>query len=274
MALATVLWAVPTVAQDSLASDIDACAARPENRIGGAAIGECLLARSDEIDTDIEILADMVAARFCDPRHRQALQAAQAAWESYRDTECALVTDAPGNTPAYVNGASCRVELAYQRLDALRFVDTYARPRCSSYELVEDASMRGEPVTGQPVPIPGTQMSWQVEGSWGDYRLGLSGGPMQPLSCGFCEGAEDNCDADGIFIMQEADAPGRPILFAVCHVGAHSQGVTAFDPSTGAADPVLRVIGDYYVDWEVSGGRLTVTPDGDTDRQQSWPPFD
>ncbi|OCW57362.1 lysozyme inhibitor LprI family protein [Hoeflea olei] len=275
---AGLLLVAPAAAQtDMLNEDIALCQSAPENRIGGAAIGECLEAVSDTLDARIEAEIGELSDLWCTDRDQRSMRETQTAWSRMRDEECGLVARSPDNTPSYVNGAACRVLLARQRLTALRFVSTYANPLCPDYRLDDAASRRGVPAPGETVAIDDSRFSWRLAGTAAEPVLEALDSERgttlsRPLDCTFCDGEDDNCSADGIFVMQEEEASDRPLLFAVCHAGAHSQRLTLFDPKLSGLDPVLEVTGAYYLEWEVANG-LRVTPDGDPQKARSWPSY-
>lgn len=82
--------------------------------------------------------------------------------------------------------------------------------------------------------------------------------------CSFCAGEEDNCNMNGIFI-REFTGIDTPLIVAVCHVGAHSQQLSLFDPQVSASTAALKVTGSYFVDWMKNGdGNLVIEWDGDS----------
>lgn len=113
-----------------LGKDVDQCRKDPRFRVGGAAIGDCLLERSEAVDRQIAALLQRAATRYCRAEDREVLRQSQAQWSSYRQRYCDLVEASPGNTPAFVNGASCRLVLARDRLKALSLVVNHGSAQC------------------------------------------------------------------------------------------------------------------------------------------------
>jgi hypothetical protein len=88
-------------------------------------------------------------------------------------------------------------------------------------------------------------------------------------TCFFCSGEEDNCLADGIFVVYKGDALDQPHLSVVCYNGAHAQRLQLFDPVS--CHPVLKVVGAYYPDWSIDKV-LKVVPDGRKEHMVVGPP--
>lgn len=113
-----------------LASEVELCRQAPENRIGGAAIGDCLAARSRELDDDIAQLLSDALSKLCADEDRADLRRAQLAWSESRERQCGLILRSPGNTASFVNAAACTLVQGFQRIDQLDFFNAYATPSC------------------------------------------------------------------------------------------------------------------------------------------------
>ena len=127
--------------------------------------------------------------------------------------------------------------------------------------------------TAQHVKLDGgTSLDWLLKHSdHMDWNLTVSGNAQVLIdanlgNCHFCEGEEDNCSADGIFIRQ-INGIDTPITLAVCHTGAHGQQLQLFDPAVSASIPAMLISGSYFVDWRLNdNGTLTIEWDGDGNR--------
>lgn len=278
-AVAGCLLAPAASAQWEVEADLTACENDPRYRVGGAAIGECLDETRQSVDREIAAFAEREAGRFCAAADADAVRGAQRDWIAYRQSHCEVVSRSPGNTVSYVSGTVCNLMLARQRLASLRLMEAYARPRCQTYRLVERASRPGEQ-TGAVVPIPRSGLEWLIDGGLGEETLVVreAEGRRRVLSetdlsgCFFCSGPEDNCDADGIYVMAEPEIPTRPRVFAVCHSGAHSQRLRLIDPVAFGSDVAFAAVGAYFLEWSVVDGQLRVFLDGETTPSQVYPP--
>lgn len=117
-------------AEQSVAEDADRCLKDPRYRIGGAAIGDCLLELSEAVDREIATAVEAGETRYCLAEDRADYRQSHADWQSYRQRLCDLVERSPDNTPSWVNAAACRLELGRQRLASLRYTGEYGSPRC------------------------------------------------------------------------------------------------------------------------------------------------
>jgi uncharacterized protein YecT (DUF1311 family) len=113
-----------------LKSQVKACEKDQRFRVGGSAIGDCLLEVSDAVDRDIAGQITKAEARYCLPEDHRALQKSQELWAAYRDTFCHLVEMSPDNTPSYVNSAVCKLVLGRDRLRVLSLAVNYGSARC------------------------------------------------------------------------------------------------------------------------------------------------
>lgn len=277
--LAAALCAPQARAQAEIDADLAACENDPRFRVGGAAIGECLEMRRMVLDRQISDLAESQARRFCFAGDQAEVREAQADWLSYRAAHCDLITRSPGNTVSYVSGTVCNLILARQRMAGLKLMQLYARPLCPAFELVDEASRPGEQ-TDAPVKIPGADLEWVVTGDLGEELLVVreTTGRERVLSetdlsgCYFCSGEEDNCDADGVYVMADPEIATRPRVFAVCHSGAHSQSLRLIDPVAFGSDITFAAAGSYFLEWTVERGELRVFLDGETEPSQIYPP--
>ncbi|MGX1307983.1 uncharacterized protein YecT (DUF1311 family) [Amorphus suaedae] len=269
----------PAAAQQEIDADLAACENDPRFRVGGAAIGECLEMRRAVLDRQIGDLAESQARRFCASSDQADVRAAQQDWLSYRAAHCGLITRSPGNTVSYVSGTVCNLILARQRMAGLKLMQLYARPLCPAFELVNEASRPGEQ-TDEPVEIPRADLEWVVAGGLGEEVLVVreTTGRQRVLSetdlsgCYFCSGEEDNCAADGVYVMADPEIPTRPRVFAVCHSGAHSQSLRLVDPVASGSDVAFAAVGSYFLEWKVEKGTLRVFLDGETRPSQIYPP--
>lgn len=278
-AVASCLFASAACAQWEIEDDLTACENDPRYRVGGAAIGECLDETRQSVDREIAAFAAREARRFCAAEDAEAVRGAQRDWLAYRQAHCAVVARSPGNTVSYVSGTVCNLLLARQRLDGLRLMEAYARPLCQSFRLVDSASRKGEQ-TGAAVEIPRSGLEWLIDGGMGDETLVVreTEGRRRVLSetdlsgCFFCSGPEDNCDADGVYVMADPEIPTRPRVFAVCHSGAHSQSLRLIDPVAFGSDVAFAAVGAYFLEWSVVDGQLRVFLDGETTPSHVYPP--
>ncbi|MCZ4287845.1 lysozyme inhibitor LprI family protein [Hoeflea alexandrii] len=261
----------------ALKSEIDVCKADPVNKIGGAAIGECLENRSVELDAEIADLLGQSIGKLCSDPDRRIIQNGQKAWAEQRSQQCGLITRSPGNTASYVNGASCMVLQGHQRIEQLSFFNRYASPFCYGFALEDRSSVAGEVPYNQSFAIRDTQLQWSLSGGPDEATLDVTSlrtGKLiatMHLNCFFCSGDEDNCSADGVYVLRQRDVPEAPAIFAVCHKGAHSQTLQLVDPTQFGSEIRLEVTGNYYLDWSIKDGRLQVLPDGEMPRAQLWP---
>ncbi len=116
--------------RDDVAADVERCREDPRFRIGGAAIGDCLLALSEAVDREIESAVTAGKKRYCFDGDKGDFLRAHVDWQAYRTRLCALVERSPDNTPSFVNSAACRLELGRQRLAAMVYTNEYGSPRC------------------------------------------------------------------------------------------------------------------------------------------------
>ena len=263
----------------ALKAEVEACQADPANKIGGAAIGECLEDRSLELDAEIAGLMELSMRKLCQEADRRILRGEQAAWTARRSQQCDLISRSPGNTASYINGASCLVMQAHQRIDQLAFFNEYASPFCFDFFIDDASSVPGEVPMNQPRPIRGTKLRWSLDGDVSESVLNVRSGEADepiaslPLDCNFCSGDADNCAADGIYVLGRGDESEAPAIFAVCHKGAHSQTLKLLDPTRTKSELRFEMTGDYYLEWAIKDGQLQVTPDGKADRMDAWPAY-
>ncbi len=120
-------FASPSLIDD----DVARCQQDPRFIVGGAAIGDCLLEISETVDTEISARLTEGAARYCLDEDRSDYLRSQEDWEVYRTRLCDLVQRSPDNTPSWINGAACRLELGRQRLTSLIYTNEYGNARCA-----------------------------------------------------------------------------------------------------------------------------------------------
>ena len=264
--------------EPAIADDVEACRADPRFLVGGAAMGECLLEIAADTEEQLAVKLSQTAKLYCTDSDRQALRASHEQWLAARQRQCGLLTDSPGNTSSYVNGAACSLIAVRQQLEVLELLENYARPRCDGPALTIAASRFGEQ-SCETVEIPYADMFWQVTGETGDRHLvirrtadGTELARQDISDCRFCgDSREDNCQEDGVFVLQDWRTPEKPALFHVCHVGAHSQRLDLIDPTVTGGASQLRVTAPYILTWKLRNGTLTATPDGDNRQRKFWP---
>ena len=126
------LTATPSVHAKEIVERAGAiCAKDPRYRVGGGAIGDCLLEMSEKVDTQIAVALEKGVKRYVLAKDIEAYQAIQVAWLDYRRRMCALVEATPGNTASWVSNAACYLELGRQRLHVLRYTSDFGTPRSS-----------------------------------------------------------------------------------------------------------------------------------------------
>ncbi|MFD1696425.1 lysozyme inhibitor LprI family protein [Roseibium aestuarii] len=286
LVLLGLLLSAPALAADTdtpdteLQAAVQACHEDPAWRVGGAAIGDCLIERTRDIDRDLTRRLQALTARICTHRDEKVLQDGAALWSLRRDLECDLVTRSPGNTPAFVNGAACRLRSAFQRQADLGFLEDYMTPRCARFEHLEAASRTAASLTDDSVPIEGTPLSWRVERTSATLRLasGTEDLGEVPLDQGFCDAeaatdGDDGCAADGIHVIRNAGNSDELWLLVVTRKGVHGQRARLLDPRWPEATPELDVTGPYGLDWAMDDGRLVVTlhdPDAPGGQETVW----
>lgn len=128
--LLPLLLAAPASADTSIDADVEACHADPRFRVGGAAIGDCLMELSEAADRQIAAAIAEGSQRYCFEEDRADYLQSHADWTAYRTRMCDLVERSPGNTPSWINAAACRLELGRQRLASLKYANEYGSPRC------------------------------------------------------------------------------------------------------------------------------------------------
>lgn len=105
--------------QKQFEREVRTCQRDPQYRVGGAAIGECLVVASSERDTRIGHQLQALSDNRCRDV-AAAMAAAQRQWQDYRDRQCGLYQALFDNTAMYVNGAACRLRVTLQREDELQ----------------------------------------------------------------------------------------------------------------------------------------------------------
>lgn len=134
LSLTSVFLIVPLIASAEplgIDAEVASCRADPQYRVGGAAMGECLLHKSNIVDQAIAELLKSQTSRFCAPQDRRVLAATQEKFVAYRVAQCGLVERSPGNTASHVNGAACTLMAGKQRMEDLRFLAEYTNPICT-----------------------------------------------------------------------------------------------------------------------------------------------
>lgn len=96
-------------------------------------------------------------------------------------------------------------------------------------------------------------------------------------NCMFCTGEEDGCEQDGIFALSLEPDLDKPILVAVCHIGAHSRELQIFTPDMDSEEAVFVATGDYTIDYQIESKGIKVTVDRRNDEgefeqiESTWP---
>lgn len=93
----------------------------------------------------------------------------------------------------------------------------------------------------------------------------------------FCEGAEDNCELDGIFVLDLPGMADEPVLVVIGHIGAHGQKLLIYRPLKDKTKPVFEATADFALGLRVRRDGVDVTVDralaGGEARQEQlyWP---
>ncbi|MCC4242683.1 hypothetical protein [Thalassospira povalilytica] len=137
------------------------------------------------------------------------------------------------------------------------------------------ASSRQGQVPGQTVTLGHTPYQWELRTSQGTQTLFIrdrnTGDEIaEELGCFMCEGDDDNCNQDGIFVLTQPGIKDTTAFLLVCHQGAHSQRARLISPAQQST-PVIDVTGAYFVDWELVDGTLLITHDGEAPNSIIWP---
>ena len=137
------------------------------------------------------------------------------------------------------------------------------------------ASSRQRQVPDQTVTVAHTPYQWELRNSQGTQTLFIrdrdTGDEIaEELGCFMCEGDDDNCNQDGIFVLTEPGIKDTTAFLLVCHQGAHSQRARLIFPAQQST-PVIDVTGAYFVDWELVDGTLLITHDGEAPNSIIWP---
>lgn len=141
--------------------------------------------------------------------------------------------------------------------------------------VLDEASSRQGEVQDQTVIVLHTPYQWELSTKQGNQTLFIrdwnTGDEIaEDLGCFMCEGDEDNCNQDGIFVLTEPDVRDTTAFLLVCHKGAHSQRARLIAPAQQST-PVIDVTGAYFVNWELVDGKLLITHDGDAPNNVIWP---
>lgn len=108
----------PPLPDAALKQAIDACNKDPAYRLGGAATGDCLEARSSTVDARIQQQLASLTASHC-ASIGKTLSSQQAVWQSHREAQCGLYTALFDNTAMYINSRVCDLRMGLQRAHEL-----------------------------------------------------------------------------------------------------------------------------------------------------------
>ena len=141
--------------------------------------------------------------------------------------------------------------------------------------VLDGASSRQGQVPDQTVAVAHTPYQWELRTRQGTQTLFIrdrnTGDEIaEELGCFMCEGDDDNCNQDGIFVLTEPGIKDTTAFLLVCHQGAHSQRARLIAPAQQST-PVIDVTGAYFVDWELIDGTLLITHDGEAPNSIIWP---
>lgn len=141
------------------------------------------------------------------------------------------------------------------------------------------------PALGAAAPFPDAPYEWQLDATAGTgFVLTIREADGRGLIARYdldllrlCEGAEDNCERDGIFPLALAGMAREPVLAAIGHIGAHGQKLSIFRPLYDDKAPVFEAVADYALDLRLRRDGLDVTVDramagGGANRERlHWP---
>lgn len=250
---------------------------------GGALVGDCFNDQARALDAEIATSLNRATKRFCTDEARAALSAAQAAWATHRETFCRLISASPGNTPSWILGGACRLDLTRKRLEVLRYYLDDAHMWCLPMGFAPAMSHFGDP-TGISRSSDDPVFSWeglQDATSTALQITGATGGShaLDTTGCQYCDSGAD-C-SDGVFALLDRttsaqstsdDGFGRAAILHACHM---KDGTARIDVVGDLSDgPALSetLTGKESIDWKIDRGRLRVVIDGDTLQPHYWPP--
>jgi len=124
-----------------------------------------------------------------------------------------------------------------------------------------------EPVIGERQSFKASEYSWQLDLNpllVLDIYEGRSTKPLWSYdlaNCLYCDGVDDNCEADGIVEVNFVTLPEEPILAVVCHGGARCQRFQIFAPWRNGTDAGFSVTGAYYISYEIRSADISVEYD-------------
>lgn len=113
----------PDLSNASYDDILSYCQAHPDNRIGGAAIGDCLGEQTEQLEHLLQSRQTELLSTQCPAVILQAM-IAQQQWQSYRTSQCGLYRAMFDNTAMYNNSQACRLQLT---LDYRQQIDFLAR---------------------------------------------------------------------------------------------------------------------------------------------------
>ncbi|WP_288350684.1 hypothetical protein [uncultured Thalassospira sp.] len=140
--------------------------------------------------------------------------------------------------------------------------------------VLDGASSRQAQVPDQTVTVAHARYQWELRTSQGTQTLFIrdrnNGDEIaEELGCFMCEGDDDNCNQDGIFVLTQPGIKDTTAFLLVCHQGAHSQRARLISPAQQSI-PVIDVTGAYFVNWELVDGTLLITHDGEAPNSVIW----
>src|SRR3990167_2427358 len=123
------------------------------------------------------------------------------------------------------------------------------------------------PHRAEAVPLPNALYEWRIDATAGiGFVLTISKRNKSIASYElegdrFCEGAEDNCELDGVFPLTLPALAQEPVLVAISHIGAHGQKLSVFRPLKDRRQPVFTAVADYALYLRLRRDGLDVTID-------------
>ena len=114
----------PDLSSASYSDILNYCQKHPDNRVGGAAIGDCLAEQTEQLEHQSQTRQTALLDNQCPAVKLQAM-IAQQQWQSYRTSQCGLYRAMFDNTPMYNNSQACRLQLTLDYRDQVDFLARY-----------------------------------------------------------------------------------------------------------------------------------------------------
>lgn len=128
--------------------------------------------------------------------------------------------------------------------------------------------MAVEPIYNKKHNLSDNSFQWRVNKTSSETALQIFKNNSEQIqmsydisSCMFCSGEDDNCEKDGVFEFTYGDKSNNDALGLVCHTGAHSQRLLIFDYKNNLSEPVIDVVGLYYVDYKLTKQNIIIKYD-------------